>query len=229
LFFCDLRDALLQNIRTRVRNGELTERGLARLLGISQPHMHNVLKGTRSISTEMSDRILAQLRLSALDLIEIPTLRRHVSSWQDGASLCSYLPVLQGKLGPSQPWPSEVERHERFPVPASAVARMWHPVVVRLAADARMQPLFADGDLALLDQAHAARTQTDPNAVYVLKRGAVGLVRRIRRSGQALYMVAEDSIDRPSGWERLPAEEQPITYFVRARVTFVTRELEWPR
>jgi hypothetical protein len=191
--------------------------------------MHNVLKGTRSVSTEMSDRILAQLRLSALDLVEARVLERHVSSGQDGGGLCSFLPVLQGKLGPSHPWPNQVERHDRFPVAASVVSRMWHPVVARLSEDSRMHPLFGDGDLAVLDQAHAVRAQVDPNAVYVVKRGDVGLVRRIRRSGQGLYMVAEDSTDRPAGWERLPAEDQPIAYFVRARVTFVTRELEWFR
>jgi hypothetical protein len=33
-------------LRERVMNGEISERRLAQLTGISQPHMHNVLKGT---------------------------------------------------------------------------------------------------------------------------------------------------------------------------------------
>ena len=43
-----LRNRLIENIRYRIRNGELTERGLARRTGISQPHLHNLLKGVRS-------------------------------------------------------------------------------------------------------------------------------------------------------------------------------------
>jgi hypothetical protein len=58
------------HIRERVRSGEVTERGLARKTGISQPHIHNVLKGTRLLSLGMSDQILRQLRIDLVDLIE---------------------------------------------------------------------------------------------------------------------------------------------------------------
>jgi plasmid maintenance system antidote protein VapI len=70
MLFADLMDSLIAVLRARVRNGEITERGLARMVDISQPHMHNVLKGTRSLSPELSDRVLRHLRLSVLDLIE---------------------------------------------------------------------------------------------------------------------------------------------------------------
>ena len=41
------------HLRTRIQNGELTERSLARLTGISQPHIHNVLKGAKILSPEL--------------------------------------------------------------------------------------------------------------------------------------------------------------------------------
>src|SRR5687767_3214666 len=98
MLFGDLRDALLECVRSRVRNGQLTERGLARLTGISQPHMHNVLKGIRTMSPEVGDRILYHLRLSALDLVDSGTLRRHVlAELQDSSAYC-YLPLLDGQL-----------------------------------------------------------------------------------------------------------------------------------
>jgi plasmid maintenance system antidote protein VapI len=53
-----------------VRSGEATERGLARLTGVSQPHMHNVLKGKRLLSLEMADQVVGQLHLDLLDFIE---------------------------------------------------------------------------------------------------------------------------------------------------------------
>ena len=67
--FHDLQQHLLEHLRCRVRSGETTERGLARHTGISQPHLHNVLKGKRILSFEKADVILARLNLNVLDLI----------------------------------------------------------------------------------------------------------------------------------------------------------------
>jgi transcriptional regulator with XRE-family HTH domain len=68
--FQELRGRLVTHLRNRVRSGELTERGLARISGVSQPHIHNVLKGKRVLSVEMSDAILRQLRIDLLDLMK---------------------------------------------------------------------------------------------------------------------------------------------------------------
>jgi len=78
--FQELRQRLIAELRERVRSGEVTERGLARMIGLSQPHMHNVLKGKRLFSLETTDEILRQLGLEVLDLIEPGELldwRRH--------------------------------------------------------------------------------------------------------------------------------------------------------
>lgn len=69
MFFCDLLEALRENVRRRIRNGELTERGLARIAGISQPHLHHMLKGARGLSAEKADILLSCLKLSVLDLL----------------------------------------------------------------------------------------------------------------------------------------------------------------
>ena len=227
MLFCDLREALLECVRARVRNGQLTERGLARLTGISQPHMHNLLKGVRTMSPDVGDRILYHLRLSTLDLVDALTLRRHLLSDVPDTSAYSYLPLLQGRLGPSHLWPSGVESYERFPVPLPVVARMYHPVVIRVGDDVRMHPLFSDGDLMLLDQSRRARTELVAEGLYVIKRGRVGIIRRIRTSGSAVYLVSDDAPERPAGWERLPVEGQQITHFVRARGQFIARDAEW--
>lgn len=68
--FRDLQHTLIADLRDRVRNGELTERGLARAVGISQPHIHNVLKGKRVFSLEKSDVILRRLSLDVRDLVK---------------------------------------------------------------------------------------------------------------------------------------------------------------
>jgi len=76
--FETLQRRLLTRVRTSVTNGELTERGLARMIGISQPHMHHILKGVRALSLENADRILRRLDLTVLDLLEGLTSARQI-------------------------------------------------------------------------------------------------------------------------------------------------------
>ena len=49
MYFQELQGRLIDIARERVHTGQLTERGLARLCGISRPHMHNVLKNIRAL------------------------------------------------------------------------------------------------------------------------------------------------------------------------------------
>jgi hypothetical protein len=70
LRFDQLHKRLVTRLRDKIRSGEVTERGLARVTGISQPHIHNVLKGKKLFSSGMSDTILRGLNLDLLDLLE---------------------------------------------------------------------------------------------------------------------------------------------------------------
>jgi hypothetical protein len=70
--FGDAQLKLLAYVRDRIHNGELTERGFARQIGISQPHAHNALKGVRALSPEVLDAILSYFHLSLLDLLARP-------------------------------------------------------------------------------------------------------------------------------------------------------------
>jgi hypothetical protein len=80
--FLDLQHRLLENLRQRVQSGEVTERGLARIAGLSQPHLHNVLKGKRLLSFDMADEILRNLQLGVFDLIHPEELLR----WRERSS-----------------------------------------------------------------------------------------------------------------------------------------------
>jgi hypothetical protein len=63
---------LLSTLRVRVAHriaeGEITERALARRAGISQPHLHNVLKGIRTMTPDVADRLLEALHLPLEEL-----------------------------------------------------------------------------------------------------------------------------------------------------------------
>lgn len=69
LTFSDLRSRLIHLLKLKLDNGEFTERGLARVSGISQPQVHNLLKGARRLSPDSADLLLDAVHLSVLDLL----------------------------------------------------------------------------------------------------------------------------------------------------------------
>jgi len=84
MYFELLQLRLIAHIQQRVQRGELTERGLARHTGISQPHLHNVLKGVRVLSPRMADLLLHHLRITLLDLLDADELAAHQRMGQAG-------------------------------------------------------------------------------------------------------------------------------------------------
>jgi len=78
--FALVQQRILDVARARVRNGEFTERGLARHLGISQPHMHNVLAGVRPLTAPLLDAMLRGFGISLLDLFSADELHRHLAA-----------------------------------------------------------------------------------------------------------------------------------------------------
>lgn len=69
LNFEDLSLRLIANIRLRINRGDYTERALARALRISQPHLHNVLKGARKLHVQFASALMIKFSITILDLI----------------------------------------------------------------------------------------------------------------------------------------------------------------
>jgi predicted XRE-type DNA-binding protein len=69
--FVALQARLIRLVNLRIKNGDFTERGLARILGISQSQVHNVLKGARRLQPELADHLMARLDMNVLDLLAI--------------------------------------------------------------------------------------------------------------------------------------------------------------
>lgn len=67
--FRDLQDRLISFVVTKIRNGEFTERRLARVLGVSQPQLHNVLKGARPLKPEFADCLFRHFEIGVVDLL----------------------------------------------------------------------------------------------------------------------------------------------------------------
>ncbi|HTS64306.1 MAG TPA: helix-turn-helix transcriptional regulator [Candidatus Acidoferrales bacterium] len=64
-------NCLIDELRRRVHTGQATERGLAQMAGVSQPHLHHVLKGKRHLSPAKADLILQHLGVDLLELIRL--------------------------------------------------------------------------------------------------------------------------------------------------------------
>lgn len=73
MYLRDIHERLADHISVKVRNGEVTERSLARRAGISQPHLHNVLKRKRYLSLNSADMVMQELGLTVYDLIRFPS------------------------------------------------------------------------------------------------------------------------------------------------------------
>jgi hypothetical protein len=75
-----LETRLIKLVNARIQNGEFSERGLAKLVGTSQPQIHNVLKGVRKLRVELADRLLRAFELNVIDLLDEEELTQYNSA-----------------------------------------------------------------------------------------------------------------------------------------------------
>jgi len=222
--FRALYERLLATLRLRLASGEVSERRLAHLVGVSQPHMHNVLKGVRFLSPEIADRIVRHLGISLLELFpreEIDSIYRRRQDWP-----WSEVPVLEGWIGPGLPLPARISPVEKHPFPKAFVRTLERPVIARLALDPRMAAVLAQNDLVLLDHAAARRSNPEPGGLYLISRRGEGLIRRLRRAGSTLGLLGVDSPDRPRLLEKVTLGPTHILDIIRARVVWLGRYLD---
>jgi hypothetical protein len=218
--FRSLQMWLVNHVRDRVRNGEISERSLARLTGISQPHIHNVLKGSRLLSTSMADRILERLRINLADLLAAGEGGAAQRPEPADAATCRTVALLNGWIGRERPYPQAVGR-ERYPFPAADVERLEAPVAARLAPDPLRAPIFGGRCVVLLDRAERVRLEPDEEGYFALDLrggGTIGLVRRAKRHLYLWVCLAEV-------WQCLPLPDRAPLDVVQGRVRLVVRHL----
>ena len=227
MLFQTLGARLLDHIRARVISGEVTERGLARLAGLSQPHLHNVLKGERSLSIEMADQIMRRLRITLLDLIEEQDL---AALWPPGAAVLSRyreVPVLEGAIGPGNPYPLYPSLYQRCPFPRFEVASLIRPAVARVTDDPPMRHLFRAHDLVLLDEADTRRLAPVLERYYALATVDGSMIRRVSREGPGLRAFTSPAAAAAADvGVYISLADRHILDVVRARVFWIGRYLE---
>jgi len=233
LTFQDARLKLLAYVRDQVRNGEFTERGFARLIGISQPHAHNVLKGVRNFSPEIFDLALKNLHLSLLDLV--PTDEIEAQLQHRAHDRIVGVPFLELPIGPGEPWPDKswhgkpwpgATAHSTYPAPFPFIAPPAEWMMVRIASDSAMATTLSTFDIALVDTSPQVAGAISPRGVYVVERNGEALIRYIRAGAKCHYLVSDRDMNHPTAWEALPLSVAQLTSAVKARVIWLGRERE---
>ncbi|MBZ2181039.1 MAG: helix-turn-helix domain-containing protein [Acidobacteria bacterium] len=228
LLLAHIQERLVEELRRRVRNGETTERALAKLTGVSQPHMHNVLKGQRLLSSELADAILGTLQLSVLDLFDRQQMTAFLNRQANLQARAVAIPVLEGLLGPGYPLPRQVPSPEVYTIPYEQAASATQPIVARLAADPDMAGLFGEGDLILLDQSETLRKSLLTQGFYVVNTPAGALVRAIRRESEELCLWSGFTNGPTEAREtRIPLAGLDLLGLVLARVVWLNQRRRW--
>jgi len=204
-------------VRTLVSRGEISERGLARLIGYSQPHVHNVLAGVRYMNVRFADDLLNGLGLSLSDLTSStnrPALVNHVP-----------VPLCSGEISPSREYPSEKSRAAAILVRTAEISEAATCLAFRVGQDENsMWPTVCPGATVVADQALSGRRSPDVQAVFVMRINGRGFIRPCRKVGDRLLILSDQE---PSGppitWVSL--ENRKILDVVRGRVVWVGRRL----
>lgn len=214
---------LLAQLHTRIRNGGTSQREVARELGISQPHMNNVLKGRRTLSFDRADLLLKSIDASLVFLSPPPALRNRTS-----ATECSPgIPVLAPVIGPGSSWTLKLSP-ERCSTSGSLPELSPRTAFGRIALDPHMPSVTSAYDLALLDMSAAARRLDCPDSLFLVCPSNEPLLRWLRRGCETLYLADEFSLNLPLLWRPLPVHRGELLPLVKARVVWLGRE-ELPR
>lgn len=205
----------------RVHSGVISERALARVAGISQPHMHNALKGIRTLSPEATDRLMRALDVSIPQIL-----------WAAGGfdpEEVRAVPLLRDRIGPGTA-ASFATFRGYLPFPAGLVRSLTEPLAGYLAADLALPAEYRAGDLVLLDQNPAARTALAASSCWVVVEAAGVRVRYVRRVHGNLEVAGTRSGTQgeTGDWRRISLRGSNVLDIVRAKIVWIGREMETP-
>lgn len=214
-----LQNRLVYHLRERVRNGEISERALARISGVSQPHIHNVLKGPGLFSMDMADQILRRLRIDLAALMSETETGCRPSKGAGGLADWQPVSIMNGWIGREHPYPQSLGR-ERYPFLSSAIEGLESPVVVWLAPDRRRGPIFSGRDVVLLDRSEEVRLHPDEESYFALDLSGSGTIALVRRAKRRIYLWAGDADE----WQAIPLPDRDPLDVIRGRVRLLVRQ-----
>lgn len=175
--FALLQNRLLLRLRVQLQNGQSSERSLARRAGISQSHVHNVLKGARILTSEIADIILNKLNMSILDLIGADELEIVLAA-RNETRVFTRAALLDGFVGPGHPWPTSFAAGQHYWVQQEGFAAA-QIAAARLAPDPQLPPSLQAGSIAFIDIGDRGHSPLDSGAHYVISSGSSSSIREL--------------------------------------------------
>lgn len=221
--FREAQIRLLEDLRYRIHNGDLTERGLARITGISQPHVHNVLKGIRFLSHGSLDQILKSINYSLLDLSTQMELKNYAANKFRPHGTFE-LRLMDSRIGPRMPWPAGATLRRKVSLPTDLENSPADLVLSRIQFDPRMDRYLGGCNMIVLDDSTPHRTNIAPRGIYAISHAGEAILRHVRCGKSRIYLAAADNFDNPIAWDALPLSAAGIAEVVRARVIWIGRE-----
>ncbi len=217
MYIRELQQMLIDLARERVKAGQLTERGLARMCDLSQPHMHNVLKNARTCSSRSCDRLMRALNIRVSDLLW------RISGETD--TTIRAVPMIRSRIGPGTDAIFSSFRGN-MPMPAWLLRDLVDPLTARLAPDLVLPRALAANDLVLLDQNPDLRAAPGVEGLWVVAAVTGLRARYLRLHGAQLYIGNEITRADPLQWAAVSLKGRNILDIVRARIVWIGREME---
>ncbi len=199
-------------------NGEYTERGLARLVGFSQPHLHHILAGKRSLTPHVADAILASLGWGLGDLISAEELDGMLLARRTPGREKARIPVLAGRIGPSIPFPDSSHVEDWLLIQTPLYRGIRRVFLAPLEPDPGLPFARHPGVFALVAEDEELRLRIAPEAWFVLRWGGAGIVRRIRAEGGALTLLGQETLEEKDWPVRIELAGQSLLSVVRGRL-----------
>ncbi len=224
--FSELEQRLLGNLRARVRRREISERRLAINTGFSQPHIHNVLKGARQVTSAVADRIMARLGMAVEDLFDVEELERVLPTRDLKDSPFREVPVLKGRIAAGQPFPVDARFSGSRAFTAEFLKDFVRPVLVKVgASEISMLPTVQPNDLLLIDQDDEKRRKPVFRKIYALSLEEGGTIKHCEVVEGELVIVPENMQQRGFNPRTIPLADRNILEIVRGVVVWIGREL----
>jgi hypothetical protein len=210
--FEDASQRLLSVVKEQIRAGAMSERRLAKLAGVSQPHMHNVLAGKRGLEQGLADRVLEVFGLSLEDLL-----------LEGGRQPQLSLAAFEAPLGGGRAFPRTVS--VSFGFERARATGLEVPCLARVAAEeTSMRPMLQPGDDILLETSWSARSRLRDDAIYAIEWRGLGYLCRCRMSNRAILTLIESHTATPPP-ARIPLGKRGVADVVRGEVVWFGRLL----
>lgn len=220
-----LLNRLARRLAALLTNGEYTERGLARLTGISQPHLHHILSGKRSLTPQVADAFLANLGWSIGDLFSAAELDQILLDCRSNRENRVRIPVITGRIGPDSPFPDTHSVQEWLLLPCRHSRGLRRVFLAEVGADPCLPFALRHAASVLVAEDEGLRLALDRDGWFVLRWGGTGWIRRVRQEGDFLRILGQEPLGESRGLEGIPLGGVSLLSVVRGRLLWAGPDL----